>query len=63
MIFIDKTHTFEKGKYTMEPVVMSLGIFTTNARNKVNAWWPIGFLPKLTSSSLSEIQPLTPDQK
>jgi len=43
--------------------VMSLGIFTTNVRNKVNAWQPIGLIPKLTSSSLSEIQSLTPDQK
>ena len=63
MFFIDKTHTVEKGKYTMEPVLMSLGIFTTNVRNKVNAWRPIGLIPKLTSSSLSEIQSLTPDQK
>ena len=40
MFFIDKTHTVEKGKYTMAPVLtMSLGIFSTiNVRNNVNAW-------------------------
>ena len=47
----------------MEPVLMSLGIFTTNVRNKVNIWRPIRLIPKLTSSSLSEIQSLSPDQK
>ena len=42
---------------------MSCGIFTTNVRNKVNAWQPIGLIPKLTSSSQSEIKSLTPYQK
>ena len=41
MFFIDRTHTVENSKFTMEPVLFSLGIFRTTVRNKVIAWRPL----------------------
>ena len=47
MLFMDKTHIDTKGKNTMEPVMMTLGIFNRSFRNRPEAWRPIGYMPNL----------------
>jgi hypothetical protein len=63
MFFIDRTHTVENSKFTMEPVLFSLGIFRTTVRNKVIAWRPLGLIPKLDGQSLALNKNMTADDK
>ena len=45
IIFLDKTHTDNKGRLTQEPVMCMLGIFNQKIRNNPRAWRPLGFVP------------------
>ena len=47
MLFMDKTYIDTKGKNTLEPVMMTLGIFNRSYRNRAEAWRPIGYMPNL----------------
>jgi hypothetical protein len=47
ILFIDKTHTDQHGKLTLEPVTMTLGIFNLNMRRRPQAWRTIGYIPNM----------------
>ena len=45
IIFIDKTQVDQMSKWSLEPVLFTLGIFNRATRNKSSAWRPLGFIP------------------
>lgn len=44
ILYIDKTMMSLSGKLSLTPVQMSLSIFTEEARRKVQAWRPLGYI-------------------
>jgi hypothetical protein len=44
ILFIDKTHIDKLGKWTLEPVLFTLGIFNLSTRNLPHAWRPLGLV-------------------
>jgi len=51
ILYTDKTHIDSKGRFKLDPVVFSLGIFKEHVRNSPNAWRPLGFKEILHLSS------------
>ena len=58
ILFIDKTHIDSKGRFTLEPVSFTLGIFTKEFRSKSKAWHTLGYIPNqaLTTKHLSSLE-------
>ena len=52
--FQDKTFTDNKGVLCQEPVLITLGIFNRETRNRTDAWRPIGFVPNMDLLELSK---------
>jgi len=50
-VFIDKTQIDMYSKWSLEPVLMTLGIFNLSTRNRSCAWRPIGLVPNTTRMS------------
>ena len=44
ILFIDKTHTDTHGRLLLEPILMTLGIFNQETRNRPEAWRVLGFI-------------------
>ena len=45
ILFIDKTQVDKMSKWSLEPVLFTLGIFKRSARNLSSFWRPLGFIP------------------
>ena len=45
IVFIDKTQVDQMSKWSLEPVLFTLGIFNRATRNKSSAWRVLGFVP------------------
>lgn len=45
ILFIDKTQVDKMSKWSLEPVLFTLGIFKRSARNLSSFWRPLGFVP------------------
>ena len=54
LTFQDKTFTDNKGVLCQEPVLITLGIFNRETRNRTDAWRPIGFVPNMDLLELSK---------
>ena len=50
-IFIDKTQVDMLSKWSLEPVLITLGIFNRATRNLSSAWRPIGLVPNTMQMS------------
>ena len=51
ILFIDKSHLDQQmGKYTLEPVMATIGILKRHIRSKPSSWVPLGFVPSLSHS-------------
>ena len=46
ILYIDRTHVDEGGRYTLEPVVFTSSIFNIETRRSHNAWRPLGYISK-----------------
>jgi len=44
ILYVDKTHIDRGGRFTLEPVMFTLSIFTEEARRRVEFWRPLGFI-------------------
>jgi hypothetical protein len=52
-IFGDKSHLDLKGALSTIPIIFTFTCFNQNARNKVENWRPLSFLPNLSHGVLS----------
>jgi hypothetical protein len=48
ILFIDKTHIDSNGRFTLEPVSVTLSIFTKEFRKKPQAWRTLGYIKNLS---------------
>ena len=51
ILFIDKTHIDGLSRWTLEPVMFTLGIFNCATRNLSHAWRPLGLISDLSKVS------------
>ena len=51
ILFIDKTQIDVFGKWSLEPVLFTLGIFDRKTRNQASAWRPLGLVTNTLRSS------------
>ena len=55
--FIDKTHTDTNGRWCLEQVRFTLGIFNRNTRNQSHAWRSLGYIADQANiNALSSVQ-------
>jgi hypothetical protein len=54
IFFIDKTHTDHFGRFTLEPIRFTLGIFNRPTRALSKAWRTLGFLTDLQKGSSAQ---------
>jgi hypothetical protein len=54
IFFIDKTHTDHFGRFTLEPIRFTLGIFNRATRALSKAWRTLGFLTDLQKGSTAQ---------
>ena len=55
LLYIDKTHTDQHNILTLEPILITLGIFNLEARFKVRAWRTIGYVPSFSKVELKTL--------
>lgn len=53
ILYMDKTGTDVYQRYSLEPILFTLGVFSRQIRNQTRAWRPLGFVPDLQLSSTS----------
>ena len=56
IVFIDDTNVTQRGTQTAKPIVVTVGSFREELRQKKEAWVECGYLPKLESQSLKKSQ-------
>ena len=56
ILFIDKTQIDVFGKWSLEPVLFTLGIFDRKTRNQASAWRPLGLVTNTLRSSTASQQ-------
>lgn len=54
IVYMDKLAIDRHGHISLEPVYFTLTLFTRKARNKPNAWRPLGYIPNLNLQSKAE---------
>ena len=53
ILYVDKTHIDRGGRFTLEPVMFTLSIFTEKARRRVEFWRPLGFISPVNTHRTS----------